>query len=226
MRFPNVRLVVFDLDGTLVDAFEDITNAVNHALRRLHRPEMTVDEVKPHVGRGVRSLVASVLNSLDDELIEDSQKALVEYYSHRAAEHARLYEGVAEVLEELHGRGMKLAVASNKPDGLTHTIVEELGVARFFDFISGESAAFPRKPAPDMLHHIMEQAGAERAETLVVGDSSFDIDFARAAGVSVAVVTYGQTPEAELREFEPDAVMNTMTELPNLLPGSKIREDT
>ncbi len=213
--FRSVRLVVFDLDGTLVDAFEDIAAAVNHMLAHFGREAMTVEAVKRHVGRGVHELIAGVLGSRDEALLRRGVDAMTEYYHEHPARLARVYDGVVETLKKLRAHGIRTAVASNKPHALTKKVLEHLGVAELLDDIHGQSDRFPRKPSPDLLQHLMTAAGTDADMTLLVGDSPTDIEFARAAGVPVVVVTHGQCSAEELQGHAPDAVIATM---PGLLP--------
>jgi phosphoglycolate phosphatase len=215
-RFSGIRLVVFDLDGTLVDAFADIAEAANYILHSEGRPEISVEEVKLHVGQGARVLVAGVLGTDDAETIERNYQRMVEYYQHHSSNKTTLYEDVEETLEALHRFGIRTAVASNKPDVVTQRLLERLEIKDLFDFIAGESSRFPRKPAPDVLRHIMERAEVRPEETVVVGDSWVDIEFARSAGAGVVAVTYGQSTFEQLNEFKPDAILHSLKELPAL----------
>lgn len=213
---PNphgIELIVFDLDGTLVDAFEDIAAAVNHMLALEGQPPRSLEEVKRHVGRGVRMLVAGILGTNDEATIDEKVRVLTDYYRRYPIRYARPYDGVAEALSKLDEAGLHLAVVSNKPDPLTRYVLESLELAPYFDWIYGQSDAFPRKPAPQLLHRLMELADAAPAHTLVVGDSETDIEFARAAGACVACVTYGQCSRQELEAFRPDALVDSMSEL-------------
>lgn len=206
----GVKLIVFDLDGTLVDAFADIAAAVNHMLTLDGKPPRTVEEVKRHVGRGVRMLVAGILNTTDEQLIDEKVQVLTDFYRQAPVREACLYPGVAEAIAQLDDAQVRLAVASNKPDALTRYILEHFGVARHFDWILGQSDAFPRKPDPAILHHLMRLAEAQPSETIVVGDSPTDIEFARAANVPVVCVTYGQCTAEELKPLKPDALVDSM----------------
>ncbi|MCX7717552.1 MAG: HAD-IA family hydrolase [Candidatus Sumerlaeaceae bacterium] len=205
----GVRLVVFDLDGTLVDAFGDIAAAANFLLASRGRPPLTVEQVKRFVGEGVRVLVSRVLDTNDAAEIDEACGLLVEYYKRWPCEKAVLYPGVLEMLQHLRAAGVKTAVASNKPHPLTDLTLNKLGVSRLLDFIHGESPRFPRKPEPDLLRHIMAEAGAEPVETVMVGDSFVDVQFAHAAGVRCLGVAYGQHTLQEMQSFGADAVAET-----------------
>ena len=217
--FAQISLVVFDLDGTLVDAFEDIAKAANHVLAGYGRPPMSVDQVKKHVGKGARVLVAGVLGTDDQAEIDRAYEVLVHYYQHQSVSAARLYDGALETLGELRLKGYKLGVVSNKPDPLTRKTLEELGAMPLLDWCRGEMAGTRRKPFPDALETIMGEAGVGPAQTVVVGDSHVDVEFARAAGAHVVGVSYGQFTAEEMRGFGPDAVIGSLRDLPGLLAG-------
>lgn len=205
----GVCLVVFDLDGTLVDAFGDIAAAANYLLASRGRPPLTVDQVKRFVGEGVRVLVSRVLDTNDEGEIDAACKVLVEYYRRWPCEQARLYDGVPDMLRALRAAGISTAVASNKPHPLTDLTLNKLSVAGLVNYIHGESPHFPRKPAPDLLHHIMAQAHVAPDKTVMVGDSFVDVQFAHAAGVRCLGVAYGQHTSREMREFGADAIAET-----------------
>jgi phosphoglycolate phosphatase len=141
---------------------------------------------------------------------------LAEYYKQHPVKHARLYDDAHATLEALRQKGIRTAVASNKPDVLTRHVLDVLGIGGLLDWIIGQSDAFPRKPSPDVLHHLMKLAGADSASTLMIGDSVTDVEFARAAGVKIVGVTYGQCTAGEVERFGPDAIVHSLKELPAL----------
>lgn len=215
--FTGIRLIIFDLDGTLVDAFADITAAVNYMLSKSNLPPRSIDEVKKHVGNGATALVAGVLATDDAATIEENHRHLVEYYHQHSSAHATLYDRVVETLQLLRERGFKLALVSNKPDLLTQKVTRDLEVHHLFEMVAGESPRFPRKPSPEIITHIMDQFGATADNTIVVGDSCVDIDFARAAGLPVVAVSYGQTTFEDLCTHKPDAIIHSIADLAHLL---------
>jgi phosphoglycolate phosphatase len=220
----GIKLAVFDLDGTLVDAFEDIAAAVNYMLARGGLPPRTVEEVKRHVGKGVRMLVKGILATDDEALVDEKVRVLTDYYTEHPIRTARLYKGVPEALRKLRQAGIKLAVASNKPHPLTYFILDALAVAPYLNWIIGASEKFPRKPAPDILFHLMKESLATPQQTIVVGDSSTDVEFARAAGVPVVCVSYGQCTREELESFAPDAIVDSMPEFVSRLTEGSLFE--
>ena len=215
--FCGIQLVAFDLDGTLVDAFGDITAAANVLMEHLNRPTLTVEQVKLHVGHGVNELLAGILATRDPDLLATGLAVFTEYYTNNATTHATVYDGVRETLLELRERGIRTAVASNKPHALTQRVVEQVGLAPLFDDVFGQTEQFPRKPAPDLLHHLMQTAGTTPQTTLFVGDSSTDVAFALAAEVACVVVAQGTDTRAQLEATKAVAVLDNMRELIPLL---------
>jgi phosphoglycolate phosphatase len=213
--FARVRLVVFDLDGTLIDSGRDLAKAVNTMLARLapQSATLSLEEVRACVGNGARRLVARTLERARLATPLDQALAIfLEAYRACLLETTCLYPGVARALERLQP---KLAVLTNKPGDMSRTILAGLGVAdRFFRIRGGDEA--PRKPDPAGLLALAAEAGCQRAETLIVGDSAIDVRTGRAAGVPTIGVTYGFDPEG-LRRSEPDALLADLGELPELL---------
>lgn len=206
-------LVIFDLDGTLIDAFADIALAANHVRERNDLPFLSIAEVKQHVGHGARYLVEGVLGTTETAVIDENLAALVEFYKGMKDSQAEVYDGVLETLEQLQAQGVCTAVASNKPHPVALQVVAQLGLAPFLDFVRGETPDVRRKPAPDALLRVMADAGVGAEDTLMVGDTEMDIAAARAAGVRVAAVTYGQHGTARLSAATPDYLLSKMPEL-------------
>ncbi len=206
-------LVIFDLDGTLIDAFEDITMAANFVRARNNLPNLCVEDVKTHVGHGARFLVEGVLASTDAAYVDENLEAMIDYYANMENSKARVYDGVVQTLERLQAGAIRTAVASNKPHSVTVKVVETLGLTPYFDIIRGEGNGIKRKPAPDVLHRIMKDAGVPPQRTLMVGDSEIDIECAKAAGIRVAAVSYGQHSANRLSRALPDFMLHSMPEL-------------
>lgn len=206
-------LLVFDLDGTLVDSSGDIAASVNATLARVAPGSALVplEAVRSYVGEGARLLVERSLRHVGAALDADSVLPLyVDTYRRRLLDTTRLYPGVAEALDALDG--CTLAVLTNKPGGLSRTLLEGLGVApRFARICGGGDVPFP-KPDPSGLRHLMEELGARPTETWMVGDSPIDVRTARAAGVRVAGVAWGLDPEG-LRRAGPDRLLDRPVDL-------------
>jgi len=212
-----VSLVVFDLDGTLVDSLADLAGAANATLARL-APEATalsLTEVRSFVGDGAGKLVSRSLAARG--VAANRQEALSIFmtaYRGRLLAETRLYDGIADVLDAI-APGRTLAVLSNKPGELCRTILDGLGVATRFARVWGGDDA-PKKPDPAGLSRLVAELGATRATTLMIGDSPNDVKAGRAAGVRSVGVGYGFDP-AGTRAEEPDAWITAPRELVALL---------
>ncbi len=209
-------LFVFDLDGTLADTREDITASVNHALRRFRVVPLSADRVTMYVGDGARALMERVLGPT--AVREDLDRALVDFLAHyreACTRNTRLYPGVTEALAGL--RGKDLAVLTNKPELHTLKILSTLKILGAFRKVVSGDGPWPKKPDPAGLLSLVEGLGHPKDRALLVGDSGVDVQTARAAGVSVAFVTYGFRPEAA-REHAPDHVLSSLTDLLTEIP--------
>ncbi len=205
------RLVVYDLDGTLVDTLQDITNAANHMLSRLKAPLLTPDCVRRFVGRGIQQLVAECLNTDDPQRIQEGLAIYRAHYHQHLVDHSRLYPGTRDILE--HFRSRVQAVITNKPNPYSRELLTALGVANYFLDIIGGDTPYPRKPDPTSLHSMMERVDATPEETLLVGDSPIDIETGHRAGVLTVTVSHGLADAGELATASPDLMVSNLLEL-------------
>ncbi len=205
-----VRLIIFDLDGTLVNTLEDITASVNFTLGRLGRPPLPMDAVRQYVGDGLTTLLSRALGGHDD-LLKEAAGIYTVHHSRNLVVRSRLYPGVRETLDRF--RSIPLAVISNKTEEFVRPLLEGLGIADRFRMVLGADAGLPLKPAPDSILHIMRSLEAPRDRTVMVGDGTTDMRAGRAAGVTTCAATWGFRSEAELRTAEPDLVIHSMPEL-------------
>jgi len=212
------RLVVFDLDGTLVDSARDIAAAVNAALTALEpgTAPLPLGRVMGFVGDGARVLIERVLQHRRSSLRADTVLPVyLEAYRERLLDTTRLYPGIADALAELSARPHPLAVLTNKPGDLSRTLLEGLGVAPRFARIWGAGDVPARKPDPAGLHALLSELGATAEETWLVGDSQTDVATARAAGVRAAGVCWG-FDVATLRAASPDRMLEHPQEFARL----------
>lgn len=210
------RLLVLDLDGTLVDSSRDIAASVNAALQRL-RPgtaPIPLDRVLGFVGEGARLLVERSLAeaALPAQPIGEALGVYLECYRERLLDTTRLYPGVAEALAALGASGVALSVLTNKPGDMSRTILEGLGVAFRFARILGAGDVPARKPDPSGLLALLAELGIAAEDTWMVGDSATDVGAARAARVRMAGVAWGFHPQA-LRAAGPDRILEDPAEL-------------
>jgi phosphoglycolate phosphatase len=187
-------IVGFDLDGTLLDTHEDLAAAVNHALALIGRVPVPASEVRKLVGGGAKLMLEralTVTGGIPEEGFGALHHALLEFYEANIAVHTKPYPGVVAMLDGLAARGTKLAVVTNKLEGLAVKLFEELALAdRFFTIIGGDTLGVERrKPKPDMVEEMVRRGGGGRGA--FVGDTSFDTGAARAAGVPCVAVSFG-----------------------------------
>jgi len=211
------RLVVFDLDGTLIDSAGDLAQAMNATLARLApgTPPLPLTTVRRFIGNGAGVLVARSLQAVGLEVRpEDALPVFLDCYRSRLLDTTRLYPGVSETLDQLAGR--TLAVLSNKPGDMSRTILQGLGVAGRFARIWGAGDVPARKPDPAGLQRLMAELDASATETVLVGDSAVDIQTGRAAGVRTVGVSYGLDPES-LQHAAPDVVVDDARDLARVL---------
>ena len=194
------KLIVFDLDGTLLDTLDDLTAAVNAALKGAGLPLRTREEVRTFIGNGIVKLMERAVGAPRTDF-DKMMQAFREYYALHCQDKTRIYDGVEEMLSALKKTGVKLAVLSNKADFATKKLVQSY-FADVFDSAIGEneSAGIAKKPSPTALFALMEKWGVTQAETLYVGDSEVDIQTAKNAGVRCLSVAWGFKDEAFLRE--------------------------
>ena len=207
--------VIFDLDGTLLNTLEDLTDAVNFTLSRFGCPRRTMDEVRTFVGTGAANLIRKALPGKEnDPTLEEALAVYQTYYAAHWQIKTAPYEGVLQALEEVSAR-YPVAIVSNKPDGATKSLC-----AKYFPgvYARGESSDCPRKPAPDMVFQALKALGAESC--IYVGDSETDVETARNAGVPCLSVLWGFRDKNCLTEVgaahfceRPDRLLNKLEEM-------------
>jgi len=186
-----MSLIVFDLDGTLVDSRLDLAESTNEMLSSYGAPPLPVDVVAAMVGEGAKVLVARALEAAGLEAdVSDALTRFREVYDRRLLVHTRPYDGIEQVVSGL-SKDHSLAVLTNKPEAPSRRLLEAFGLAPYFQEVVGGDSGPARKPDPGGLHLLMKQCGAESAGTWLVGDSMIDVETARRAGVRMCVALYG-----------------------------------
>lgn len=203
-------LIVFDLDGTLIDGYEGITDALNFAMERLGRAPFGVEQVRGMVGEGLERLIEKAIGR---DLVSRGVELFRERYAEVADEKTRLMPDVPAVLALLAAAGHVMAVASNKPADFSRRILSAKGVADRFLSVGGPGPGVPPKPHPEMLRRMMDAAGTGARETVVVGDMEIDAEFARAAGCHAVLVAGGSRSPEELAMVAADAHLSRLSEL-------------
>ncbi len=217
----RVRLLVFDLDGTLIDSRLDLIHSVNAMLLHIGRPELDGDMIASYVGDGAPALVRRALGDTDDEaLLRAALEYFLGYYRLHKLDHTTVYGGIPEVLARLanssNGVQRQMAVLSNKPANSSRAIVRALGVGDFFVRVYGGNSFTTKKPDPLGVQTILRETGVAAAEALIIGDSSIDVLTGRNAGLWTCGVTYGFAPHT-LEEVPPDVLIESPRELGELL---------
>jgi phosphoglycolate phosphatase len=198
----TVRAALFDLDGTLVDSLEDLTDAVNHMLAGFGRPTLTTASVRRLVGKGAHNLVGRALETESEEAITRGIELFVAYNRAHVTDKSALYPGVREALRRLAENGIRLAVISNKHEALCRLIMEALGIAGLFEIICGGDTFAEMKPSPLPLLQALERFGIAAHEAVMVGDSINDIQAGQQAGITTIGCTWGYGGMGELAEAD------------------------
>lgn len=217
MKVENIRAVVFDLDGTLLNTLEDLANATNWALQHNGLPERTIDEVRRFVGNGVRRLIErAVPADTEAALLEQVFADFKTYYVSHCQDCTCLYDGIPEMLEQLKAGGYKMAIVSNK----LQAGVDELYEFYFRETIEvavGEREGIRRKPAPDMVETALKELGISADEAVYVGDSDVDLQTARNSGLACISVLWGFRDRDFLVEHGATCMVERPAEIVSLL---------
>jgi phosphoglycolate phosphatase len=203
--------VVFDLDGTLIDTAPDLAAAANHALRLAGLEPVSGAELHPHIGYGSKAMIEAGLRLHDVAATSDQlnrlHEAFLAFYADNIAVGSRPFEGIPELIDTLQAAGARLAVCTNKYEGLSRALLAQLGLEARFGAIAGRDTFDVFKPAPGHLTRTIAMAGGRADRAVMVGDSEVDFATAAAAGVPSIGVTFGYTP-VPVRELKPDAVID------------------
>ena len=202
-----IELVIFDLDGTLVDSAPDIARAVAATLREADVEPPPLEAVKTMVGDGARALIGRALTAAGAARDQDALLArFIEHYGRALCVETRVYGGVRQALELLRSAGVAAAVITNKPGELARRLLDALGLASDLLAVIGDGDGFPRKPDPAAGHDAIRRAGASAATTAVIGDGLPDIQMARALGARAIAAAWGYVTVERLRAESPDVV--------------------
>jgi phosphoglycolate phosphatase len=214
----GVRVLIFDLDGTLIDSKLDLALSVNAMLVNAGRAEIAHENISALVGNGAPVLVRRALgDGASDAEVDAALAYFLSYYRAHMLDKTVLYPGVLECLQNLDGRS--LAVLTNKPVRFSREILEGLGVARYFQYVYGGNSFENKKPNPIGVTTLLEHFSASPRDAMVVGDSEVDVQTARNAGTWACGVTYGFGSD-RLPQCSPDFLLDNLAELPNLLNGA------
>ncbi len=216
------QMVLVDLDGTLVDSVPDLAFCVDAMMQRLDMPPRGEARVREWVGNGVERLVRrALINQLDGEpdeaLFDKALPVFMGLYAENTSKRSHLYPGVREGLDYLAGAGYKLGCVTNKAAAFTEPLLKDMGIYDCFSIVVSGDTVPKKKPDPMPLLHACAFFGVDPQHALMVGDSMSDVKAARAAGFQIVCLTYGYNHGIDIRESQPDAVIDSMAELRGLL---------
>lgn len=215
-------MILIDVDGTLVDSVPDLTYCVDEMMKQLKMPTHGEAKVRNWVGNGVerlvrRALIGKLDGEPDEALYEQAYPIFLALYSENTSKRSCLYPGVKEGLEYLKGEGYKMGCVTNKAAQFTEPLLKDLGVDDYFSIVISGDSLPQKKPDPAPLLHAAKFFDVMPEEALMIGDSISDVKAARAAGFRIFCMTYGYNHGVDIRDAKPDAVMDSMVELPGLL---------
>ncbi len=217
-------LVIFDLDGTLIDSAPSLHKAVNCMLQELNLEPLDLETVRDFIGNGSAILVKRALArdidyqkyEIDEDLAKKALDTLLEYYGANLTADTLLYEGAKETLENLKEKGYKIALATNKPNQFVKEILEHFKIDKYFDYTIGAGVVENKKPHPQMLLKVCKDMQVEPKSAIMVGDTNNDILAAKNAKMDSIALTYGYSA-ININEFSPTFVCNNFNEITNFL---------
>ena len=209
------KLVIFDLDGTLLNTIADLAQSTNHALQTLGYPTHDTASYRFMVGNGINKLFERALpeGAKSEENVLRVRAAFIPYYNKHNADLSTPYDGISQLLDQLQRQGLQLAVASNKYQSATEQLIAHYFPTISFCAVLGQREGIPTKPDPTIVHQILEATGIAAADVLYVGDSGVDMQTARNAGVTACGVTWGFRPRTELEQFSPQHIVDFPDEI-------------
>jgi len=219
-----IQLVIFDLDGTLIDSRLDLVHSVNAALRHIGRSELPEEVIASYVGDGAPVLIQRALGgeAVDESLLRQGLEFFLSYYREHKLDHTTVYPGVADALAAIqnsqNGVPRKMAVLSNKPVIPSRAIVEALGLGPFFSQVYGGNSFATKKPDPEGVRTLLKEHGVRHDQAVMVGDSHTDIRTGRNAGLHTIGVTYGFAPHT-LEDELPDVLVDSPREFADVFTG-------
>ena len=217
----SIQLVIFDLDGTLIDSRLDLVHSVNAALRHIERPELPEHVIASYVGDGAQILIQRALGGeqVDEAIVRQGLEFFLTYYRAHKLDHTTVYEGIIDALAVIErpvsGQRRKLAVLTNKPVIPSRAIIEALRMKKFFLQIYGGNSFATKKPDPEGARKLLEECRVRAEHAVIIGDSHTDVETGHNAGLRTVGVTYGFAPQS-LADAKPDVIVDHPRELMEL----------
>jgi phosphoglycolate phosphatase len=216
-----IKIIIFDLDGTLVDSSVDICHAINYAIEGTGIKPVSVERTIQLIGEGISRLFEKLVEAEKSDADRDMLAArFMEHYNAHLTDNTPLYPGVKDTLESL--KEYRKVIITNKRQDASAKILDTLGIAKYFDFIAGSDTTPGKKPSPIPIQFVLEKYGLKPDDAVIIGDSNFDVEAGKAAGIKTIAVTYGYRPLEALKQA--DFIVNSMPEvipIINLLLGDE-----
>ncbi len=212
-----LKAVLFDLDGTLIDSRKDIASAANVSRGHFGLPPLPDDTIGSYVGNGIMYLLEKSIESNDPTRLKEAHQIFKEHYRDHAVDATVVFPGAFDLLGMLKKKNVKMGVVSNKPQEFTDLILKKLGLWDYFEVSFGPEATVNKKPHPEPLLTALERMGAAPSEAVMIGDSTVDIEAARAAKMLVGVLTHGYGTRDILSAADPDWMVDSLTEFMEIL---------
>jgi phosphoglycolate phosphatase len=210
----NIKLIIFDLDGTLVDAYTAISNSFNYVMRRLGLKTQSANTVRRLVGWGDINLLKPYLRQKDLKQAISLYRA---HHKHSLLKYSHLYPHAKSVLRRFKSQGYKLAVASNRPSKFSHILLKHLEIGVFFDYVLCADQANHGKPHPEILNRIVKHFGLKKSQALYVGDMVIDAQAGKRAKINTVIVTSGSSGKLDVKREKPFRIISAISGLPKLL---------
>ncbi|MBN2823861.1 MAG: phosphoglycolate phosphatase [Campylobacterales bacterium] len=224
MHFDNKKVIIFDLDGTLIDSVPDLALSVNKMLQELGRVSFSEDTIRYWVGNGASVLVKRALlgkvetdEDVDAALFDKALAIFLDYYAHHLSDTTQLYPDVETTLHKLQDQGYILTIVTNKPFAFVEPILKGLNIAHLFELWLGGDSLEVKKPDPTPLLHVCQTFNISPNEALMVGDSKNDIVAANRAKIESIGVTYGYNYGEPIESYEPSAVVDSFGDILKLM---------
>ena len=209
----QLKAVLFDLDGTLIDSKRDIAASANATRQHYGFAPLPEDVVGTFVGYGIMALLSKAVETEDNTRLKEAHQIFKDHYRTHCVDFTRPYPGTFELLDLLKEKRVKMAVISNKPQEFTDLILKKLDLSDYFELAFGPEATVNKKPHPEPLLTALERMGAKPSEGVMIGDSPVDIEAARAAKMLVGVITHGYVSKEVLNASDPDWLVDSLEEL-------------
>lgn len=211
MQRIRAELIIFDLDGTLIDSRKDIANSVNHTLKTIGLEPLNENIITSYVGNGVRSLMEKILIPSHSHLFDKGMGIFLDYYAEHLLDNTFFFPGVIESLDYFADK--KMAVVTNKPENLSVKTLKGLDVYGYFKAVLGGDSLEKKKPSPEPILKVLSDLNIQKEAAIIVGDGLQDIAAGKGAGIKTCAVTYGFTKTEELVKAEPTLIINSLYEL-------------